>query len=100
MDGPGLERWLAELLPLARQQLAAVKAIKPPAKQSEAERVALFTSSLTKLERGLTRYLAAIRASDPEAVQRALAETSAAGAAARSYAVSLGITACGGYESG
>lgn len=99
-DATGLERWLSEVLPLARRQLAAVKAVKPPAKESEAERAQLFVASLTDVERGLDRYLAAVRAGDTEAVADALAKTGAAGAAARSYAVSLGLTACGGYESG
>ncbi len=48
---------------------------------------------MRKLERGLTRYLAAIRAGDAEAIQQALAEANAAGAETRGYAASLDITA-------
>ena len=84
----------------ARKQVAAVVAVKPPGKQSEAKKAALFTRNLKKLERGLTRYLAAIRANDDEGVQRALLETNAAGAAARAYALSLDVTQCGGYSGG
>ena len=99
-DANGLERWLSETLPLVRKQVAAVAAVKPPAKQSEAERAALFVGGMRKLERGLTRYLAAIRAGDAVAVQRAVAEANAAGAETRGYAVSVDITQCGGYEGG
>lgn len=98
-DSDGLVRWLSETLPLVRKQVAAVRAVKPPAKKSEAERAALFVGALQKLERGLTRYHAALKASDAEAIEDALVETNAAGAAARGYAVSLDITQCGGYES-
>lgn len=99
-DASGLERWLAETLPLIRKQVAAVRAVKPPAKQSEAKRAALFVGALRKLERGLTHYLAALRAGDAAAIKQALTEANAAGAESRGYAVSLDITECGGYESG
>ena len=98
IDAGGLDPWLAETLPLIRKQVAAVAAVKPPAKQSEAKRAALFVGGMRKLERGLTRYLAAIRAGDDEATRQALAEANAAGAETRGYAVSLDITQCGGYE--
>ena len=82
-----LERWLGELLPLVRKQVSAVKAVKPPAKQSEAEKAALFVKNLTKLERGLTQYLAAIKANDMAAIERALVDANSAGAASRNYAL-------------
>jgi hypothetical protein len=99
-DAAGLERWLADVLPLVRKQVAAVKAIKPPVKEEEARRAKLFVAGLEKLEAALTRYLAALRVGDPEKVQKAVAEASAAGAETRGYAASLGITECGGYEDG
>jgi len=97
-DADGLIRWLSETMPIVRKQVAAVRAVKLPAKQSEAKRAALFVGALQKLERGLTRYHAALRAGDPVAIEAALVEANAAGAEARSYAVSLDITECGGYE--
>lgn len=99
-DAAGLESWLDELLPLARRQLAAVKAVKAPAKPSEAEQAARFIQNLAKLERSLTRYRAAIVKGDDKAVGQALVEANAAGAAARNYALVLGITECGGYSGG
>jgi hypothetical protein len=95
-----LDRWLGETLPLVRRQVAAVEAVKPPAKTSEAERAALFVAGLRKVERGLTRYRAALRDGDPEAVQQALAEANAAGTETRGYALSLAVTQCGGYSGG
>ena len=97
-DAASLERWLADALPLIRRQAAAVEAVKPPAKPDEAKRAALFSGSLRKIERSLTRYLGAVRKGDAEAIEAALAEANAAGAAARSYAVSLDVTQCGGYS--
>ena len=95
-----LERWLGDLLPLVRKQVRAVAAIKPPAKPSEAKKAALFVDSITKLERSLTRYEAAIKAGDTAAIQRSLQDANAAGGAARGYAVSLDVTQCGGYSEG
>ncbi|MDQ3176376.1 MAG: hypothetical protein M3Q72_02365 [Actinomycetota bacterium] len=97
-DASGLEPWLAETVPLVRKLVAAVRAVKPPAKQSEAKRAALFVSAMGKLERGLSRYLAALRAGDAVAIKQAVTEANAAGAASRGYAVPLDITECGGYE--
>lgn len=97
-DAAGLESWLAELLPLVRRQLAAVRALKPPAKRSEAEPAKRFLANMTQLERSLTRYRAALEAGDGEAVQRALVEANAAGAAARNDALVLDVTQCGGYS--
>ncbi len=95
-----LDRWLGQTLPLVRKQVAAVEAVKPPVKKSEAERAALFTAGLRKVERGLTRYRAALSDGDAEAVQQALAEANAAGTETRGYALSLAVTRCGGYSSG
>jgi hypothetical protein len=95
-----LDRWLGETLPLVRKQVAAVEAVKPPVKESEAERATLFVAGLRKVERGLTRYRAALQEGDPEAVQQALAEANAAGTETRGYALSLGVTQCGGYSGG
>ena len=97
-DASGLQRWLDDLLPLVRKQVRAVTAVKPPAKQSEAKKVALFIENMTKLERSLTRYRAAIETGDTEAIQRSLQEANAAGAASRAYALSLDVTECGGYS--
>jgi hypothetical protein len=95
-----LEPWLGELLPLVRKQVSAVKDVKPPAKQDEAKKAALFIENVTKLERSLTRYQAAIKAGDNAAIQRSLREANAAGAASRAYALSLDVTECGGYSGG
>jgi hypothetical protein len=99
-DASQLELWLDDLLPLVRKQVAAVTAVKPPAKQSDAKKAALFTGNLTKLERSLTRYRAAISAGNTKAIQQAILDANAAGAAARGYALSLDVTQCGGYEGG
>jgi ABC-type branched-subunit amino acid transport system substrate-binding protein len=99
-DATQLERWLDQLLPLVRKEVSAVTAVKPPAKQSDAKKAALFTSNLKQLERGLTRYRAAISTGDTKAIEKAIQEANAAGAAARGYALSLDVTRCGGYEGG
>jgi hypothetical protein len=99
-DATALARWLDDTLPLVRKQVAAVEAVKPPAKAEEAERAALFVAGLRKIERSLTRYRAAIETSDEEAVTKALADANAAGAETRAYALSLDVTECGGYSGG
>ena len=93
-----LERYFDRMLPIARKQIAAVKAVKPPTNAEELRRSKLFVASLTSLEQALTRYLAAIRADNAEKVQSTLTEANSAGSAARGYAASLDITACGGYS--
>ena len=95
-----LDRWLSETLLLVRNQLAAVEAVKLPAKESEAKRAALFVRGLRKVERALGRFRTAINANDAEAIHQALAEANAAGTETRGYALSLGITRCGGYSAG
>ena len=95
-----LEAWLGGLLPLVRKQVSAIRDVKPPAKPDEARKAALFIENMTKLERSLTRYQAAIKAGDTAAIQRSLREANAAGAASRAYALSLDVTECGGYSSG
>lgn len=99
-DAAGLERWLADTLPLVRKQVAAVKAVKPPVKAEEARRAKLFVAGLEKLERSLIQYRAAIRAGKPAAVQKAVVDANAAGSETRGYAVSLDVTECGGYSAG
>lgn len=99
-DTASLRAWLERTLPLVRKQIAAVKAVKPPTKRAEARKVRLFIDAVEKTERALTRYLAAIKANAPAKVRTALADAGASGSAARTYAVSLGITQCGGYASG
>jgi hypothetical protein len=99
-DTASLTKWLERALPLVRKQVAAVDAVKPPAKEEEARKVTLFVDGLQKTEGALTRYLAAIRANQPAKVRKALADASAAGPATRAYAVSLDVTGCGGYASG
>jgi hypothetical protein len=95
-----LRIWLADALPLIRKQLAAIKAIKPPAKPDEARKVTRFLDTLQRTERALTRYLAASRANASAEARKALDEASASGAAARAQAASLDVTKCGGYSSG
>ena len=95
-----LDRWLSETLPLVRNQLAAVEAVELPAKQSEAKRAALFLRGLRKVERALGRFRTAINANDAKAIHQALAEANAAGTETRGYALSLGVTRCGGYSAG
>jgi hypothetical protein len=95
-----LRIWLGQVLPLIRKQIAAMKAVKPPAKQDEARKVTQFLDSLQRTERALTRYLAASRENAPAKARKALADASASGAAARTEAASLNVTKCGGYSSG
>jgi hypothetical protein len=99
-DVSSLEAWLGDTLPLVRKQVAAVKAVKPPAKAEEARRARLFIGALQKIERALTRYHAAIVANNAQAVQKWLSQANAAGAEARGYAASLDVTQCGGYRGG
>ena len=99
-NAASLQAWLEGALPLVREQIAAVKAVKPPANKAEARKVTLFLNSVQQTERALTRYLKAIREDAPAKVQKALADAGASGAAARAYAVSLNITQCGGYSAG
>jgi hypothetical protein len=99
-DTASLQAWLERTLPLVRKQIAAVKAVTPPAKAGEARKVRQFLDSLQKTERALTRYLTAIQANAPAKERRALAEAAASGATTRAYAMSLNITQCGGYASG
>jgi hypothetical protein len=100
VDAASLESYFASVLPLVRKQIAAVKAVKPPAKADEVRRAQLFIASLQRVERALTSYLRAIRANNGAAIQAALVAANAAGAATREYAASLDITQCGGYSSG
>lgn len=99
-DAAGLERWLEDILPLVKKQIAAVKAIKPPVKDEEARRAKLFIGGLEKLETAFTHYLAAVQSGDTKALKRAVAQANAAGAETRAYAASLELTQCGGYTSG
>lgn len=97
-DAASLETWVAQVLPLVREEVAAVKAVKPPVDAEEAREARLFVKSLERLEGALTRYLDGLRTSDTAAVEQALADANAAGAEARAYAVSLDVTRCGGYS--
>ncbi len=99
-DPADLERWLGETLPLVRKQVAAVEAVRLPGAASEAEPASLFVQNLRRVERALTRYGAALRSENPQGAQQALAEAGAAGAEARSAALALGVTECGGYSTG
>jgi hypothetical protein len=100
VDTAALQVWLVRALPLVRNQIAAVEAVKRPAKQDEATHVKLFLHSLQKTERALTRYLAAIGENAPAKAQKALDDASASGKTARARAVSLDVTQCGGYSNG
>ena len=97
-DAAGLSRWVSGVLPPLRGQIAALAKLKPPTNAEEARRATLFVDSLRALQQALTRYSAALRANDADAVTAALAQANAAGAQARSYSVSVGVTRCGGYE--
>jgi hypothetical protein len=95
-DAASLQRWLVRALPLIREQVAAVRSVKPPAKAADAKKARLFLAAIQKTERDLTRYLAAVHANKPAKASKAQADASAAGAATRGYAQSLHITGCGG----
>jgi hypothetical protein len=99
-DAATLELFLAQAVPLARRQLAAVAAVKLPADDDEVGPAKLFVGALRQLERGLTRYLGAVRKNNAAAIQTALTDANAAGARARAYAASLNVTECGGYAGG
>lgn len=99
-DAASLETWVEQVLPLARKQVAAVKAVKPSVKEDELRKAKLFIESLQGIERGLTSYLAALRKGNTAAIEEALKEANAAGAQARAYAISLELTECGGYSGG
>lgn len=99
-DAAGLDRWLAETLPLVRKQVAAVEAVKPPAAKEDAQQAELFVEDLRGVERALTRYRAALKAGDAEAARQALTDAGTAGAEARAAALAAGVTECGGYTSG
>jgi hypothetical protein len=97
-DAATLESWVAQALPLVREEVAAVRAVEPPTVEAEARQASRFVAGLERLEGALTRYLAGLRAGDPAATQAALAEANAAGAEARAAATALDVTACGGYS--
>jgi hypothetical protein len=97
-DAASLETWVAQVLPLVREEVAAVKAVKPPGDAEEAGEAKLFVESLERLEGALTRYLGGLRANDTAAVEQALADANAAGAEARALALSLDVSECGGYS--
>jgi hypothetical protein len=97
-DAASLESWVAQALPLVREEVAAVKTVEPPpAGDEQAEDAALFVDSLERLEDALTHYLAGLRDDNPAATEQALADANAAGAQARTSAGALGVTQCGGY---
>ena len=95
-----LERWLGEALPLIRKQVAAVEAVKPPTAAATAEQATVLVSNLRIVERALTHYRAALRTGDADAAKDALAAAGAAGIEARTTALAVGVTECGGYSSG
>jgi len=95
-----LERWLGEALPLIREQVAAVEAVKPPTAAAAAGQATVLVSNLRIVERALTHYRAALLAGDADAAKDALATAGAAGIEARTTALAAGVTECGGYSSG
>jgi hypothetical protein len=97
-DAASLVTWVEQVLPLVRKQVTAVKAVKPSTKEDEARNAELFIESLESIEGSLTEYLAALQESDNAAIERTLTAANAAGAQARAYALSLGVTRCGGYS--
>jgi len=99
-DAASLEAFLAGVLPLVRKEVAAVKAVPPPGKAQEADQARHFVASLQALQKGLTRYLSAVRSGDQVKLQSALVAANTAGSDARTYAFSLHVTQCGGYSSG
>jgi hypothetical protein len=99
-DTASLKPWLERALPLVRKQIAAVKAVKRPAKAGEADKARQFLDSLETTERALTRYVTTTNARVTAKANQALTEAGAAGATARAYAAALNVTQCGGYERG
>jgi hypothetical protein len=99
-DAESLEAWVADTLPLLREQIEAVAAVKPSAKEEEVRRAELFVNGLSAVEKALTRYLNAIRRGDTEGIEKALAAANEAGSQTRAYAISLDVTQCGGYSGG
>ena len=73
---------------------------QPPTAADNAERAALFIGNLRIVEQALTRYKAALRASNAQAAREALAQAGSAGAKARTVALAAGVTECGGYSGG
>jgi hypothetical protein len=97
-DASSLVTWVEQVVPLVGKEVAAVKAVKPSTKEDEARNAELFIASLESIESALTKYLAALQENDTAAIEQALAEANAAGVQARTYAVSLDVTRCGGYS--
>ena len=97
-DAESLRSWSEATLPLVRKQLAAVKDVKPPSQAVQRRTAGLFLQALGDLEHGLTHFGAALRANDAGKVQTALTEVNQAGSKARTYATSLGLTECGGFD--
>ena len=94
-----LERYLGDALPLIRKQIDAIDAVELPEAEADARKARSFLAGLRKLEAALTRYRAALRASDSAATEQALAEANTAGLQARAAVAGLGVTECGGFES-
>jgi hypothetical protein len=94
-DATELVGSLESTLPLIRKEIAAVKSVKLPAEADEAATARLFVAGLQAIERGLTKYVAALRADNAQAVQSAIVQVNTAGAETRTYAASLQITHCG-----
>jgi hypothetical protein len=94
-DPTQLAASLASTLPLIRREIAAVKGIKLPMDADEAATAKLFVAGLQRIERELTKYVAALRADNAQAVQSAIVQVNTAGAETRTLAASLQITHCG-----
>lgn len=99
-DAESLEAWVADTLPLLRSQIEAVADVTPPVKEEEVRKAELFLEGLSGVEQALTRYLTAIRRGNTQAMEKALADANEAGSRTRAYAISLGVTQCGGYSGG
>ena len=100
-NAAGLERWLGDMLPLVRKQVARSRRSSRPSRQRRPAERSSSSRASTKLERSLIPYRAAITAGNPAAIQRQLWRMRTPRApTTRGYAVSLDVTECGGYSSG
>ena len=98
--GTSIEDFMAEAVPLMREQIEAVEAVDVRPGSAEARSAAQLVAEMRGVEAGLRRYADALRANDGAAAQAALLEAGTAGAEARRRASALGLTACGGFAGG
>jgi hypothetical protein len=95
-----IEGFVAEALPLMRQQIEAVVSVDARPGSADAQGAKLLVAEMRAVEAALGRYAEALRADDGAAARAALVEAGTAGAEARRRASALGVTACGGFAGG